>query len=64
MVEVKLSERLTCKAKVKKGKVCGYSWLPRSTHVYRCPKCMSFRWDEDDAGNKKVMEKPPESGRE
>jgi len=48
MAEVKLGERQTCKAKNKKGEVCGHTWLPRTGVVFRCPKCMSFRWDADD----------------
>lgn len=38
--KIKLT-RLHCKR-------CDYEWTPRSAKVYRCPKCMSFRWDEDD----------------
>ena len=47
MSEVSLSEKLTCKALKKNGKVCGYSWLPRSKWVFRCPHCFSFRWNEE-----------------
>jgi len=41
MAEVELSERLKCKQ-------CGHKWLPRNKKVFRCPRCQSFRWDEEE----------------
>ena len=25
---------------------CGYKWHPRGSKVYLCPKCHSYKWDE------------------
>ncbi len=47
MSEVKLGEYQVCKALKKSGEPCGHRWLPRGTYVFRCPKCMSFRWNEE-----------------
>ncbi len=48
MPEVPLGKHLTCKALLKKGvrrgEICGHTWLPRSVWVHKCPGCNSFMW--------------------
>ena len=26
---------------------CEHKWVPRTTPVYRCPRCQSFSWNVD-----------------
>lgn len=30
-----------------KCKRCGYEWVPRISDVRKCPKCQSYRWDQE-----------------
>ena len=40
-----MAEVLVRKVRCKR---CDHEWVPRKQKVWRCPSCMSFRWDEDD----------------
>jgi Zn finger protein HypA/HybF involved in hydrogenase expression len=44
-MEVRLNY-LKCKAIVK-GMVCNHEWIPRKKKVVVCPKCHSYKWNED-----------------
>ena len=45
-VQVKLNY-LKCSHIKANGKKCGHEWIPRKKKVVVCPKCHSYKWNED-----------------
>ena len=32
-------------------KRCGHAWLPRTSNPQKCPKCGSYKWNEERVAN-------------
>jgi predicted Zn-ribbon and HTH transcriptional regulator len=35
-----------CQRVFRDGSHCGYAWSPRGEQPRKCPKCMSYKWNE------------------
>jgi len=38
---------------IKECKKCGWRWFPRKEEVFVCPKCRSYRWNEEPTKDNK-----------